>query len=287
MTMGLATILAVLSFTGCGFDPDNVPKISLDELEETTEEVRPVFRLSDLPPVDRTESFGVYEVDKVNEPWGSQQDLKMSDGFINTYFSYYSLDYYNNRVNEDLNNISVISRPTVTCYDADREGYVVYEVLYTQTFPICSKEPSSVSRSFFSYHNVGYVDYYTGTTFPVINLSSQIDSFGVTGTVVYEGKSYDVGYYEYRTDEVLSQSSEAVSGDSVVIRSNIQISSVVYFVVPEGYDGIFMYAYIADDTDTPIDEVLADDSPYYEPPAIFGDDEAVDDHVFIGINAPK
>lgn len=290
----LATLLAVstaaLAITSCGVDNNtNNPFDDDDETttRETSEEVRPIFELSNLPRVDATEDFGEYYVDEIDEPWGVGQKLRMSDGSIRNFFCDYAFDMYDRQVNENLNFVATMSRPTVTCFDADKEGYIVYEVVYTQVFPICSKEPGDVYKSFFSYHGVGYIDFYTGTTFPVINLSTQIDSFSVTGTVIYDGKSYDVGYYEYRQDEFLDSSTSTTSDGYYIKRSTVQITSTSYFVVPKGYDGIMMYVYIADDTGRPIEEVLADDNPYYEAPGFFGDDENVNDYVFIGIQAPQ
>ena len=289
----LATFLTVttaaLAVTGCnagGGGKVNPFGDDDDFTHETTEEVRPIFELANLPPVDAHESFGEYHVKNFDQAWGANQKLRMSDGTIRNYFCDYAFDYNDNVVNQNLNFISTISRPTVTCFDADKEGYVVYEVVYTQMFPICTKEPSSVYKSFFSYHGVGYVDFYTGTTFPVINLSTQIDSFSVTGTVVYEGKKYDVGYYEYRQDEFSDGETYGSEDGMIIKRYSVQITSTSYFVVPKGYDGILMYVYVADDTNRPIEEVLADDNPYYEEPGIFGDDENINDYVFIGIQAP-
>ena len=294
----LATILAVstatLALTACNVGGTNKPNPFGDDTDETTrettEEVRPIFELSNLPRVDATESFGEYRVPDIDEPWGANQNLRMADGSIRNFFRDYAFDANGNLVNENLNTIATLSRPTVTCYDADKEGYVVYEVVYTQTFPICTKEPSNVYSSFFAYHGVGFVDFYTGTTFPVINLSTQIDSFCVTGNVIYDGKSYHVSYYEYRSTDVMDSSYEAdtVDPDNYHIeRCTVKVSTTAYFVVPKGYDGILMYVYVADDTDRPIEQVLEEDNPYFQEPGIFGDDEIINEHVFFGINQPK
>ncbi|MBR4555988.1 MAG: hypothetical protein IKO15_00775 [Clostridiales bacterium] len=290
----LATILAVstaaLAITACDVGGGKKPNPfgdDDDETRETTEEVRPIFELDSLPKVDATESFGEYHVKNFDEAWGVNQNLRMSDGAIRNFFCDYAFDSYDRQVNENLNFVATMSRPTVTVFDADKDGYIVYEVVYTQVFPIASKEPGNVYKSFFSYHGVGYIDFYTGATFPCINLSTQIDSFSVTGTVVYQGKSYDVAYYEYRQDEFSESSTTATNDGYYIKRTNVEITTTSYFVVPDGYDGIMMYVYVANDTDRPIEEVLADDNPYFEEPGFFGDDENIDDYVFIGIQAPK
>lgn len=237
--------------------------------------------------VDATETFDDFYVDDFKHAWGEDKDLKMASLTVHSYFNYYSLDYNNNRTNENLNYISTINRPLVLSYPAEKDGYVVYEVTYTQLFPIQTREFGGASRSFFSYHGVGYVDYYTGTTFPVINLSTQIDSFCVSGNVIYKNKKYNVSYYEFREQEVLDSGSYSSNNGGIIESDTIQLTTTSYFIVPEGYDGILMYAFVADDTDTPIEEVLADDNPYFEPPGVFGDDENIDDYEFFLITSPQ
>ena len=283
-----------LSATGCfgntrnPFDDDDDDTKSTEEDPDAEyEEVRPVLDIDDLKRVDATESFGDYYVSDVSTPWGVGKDLKMADETVRNYFCDYCFDSSYNIVNENMNYIATVSRPLVTVYDSTIDGYLVYEVQYTQLFPICSREPSYVSMSFFSYHNVGYVDFYTGATYPCINMSTDIDSFMVDGNVIYDGSSYHVAYYEYREDEVLSSSYEAQSDGWYINRTTVQISSTVYFLVPEGYDGIMMYVYIGYDFDKSAEEVLADDDPYYEAPGFLGDDENLDDYVFFGITAPE
>ena len=48
-----------------------------------------------------------------------------------------------------------------------------------------------------------------------------------------------------------------------------------------------MYVYVADDTNMSLEEVLAENNPYYTETGYFGDDENPNDYVFIGINAPS
>ena len=240
----------------------------------------------DLNRVDATEDFGTMSFE-YKDAWGAHQNLRMAHGTIHNYFAYYSLDSSDRRVNENLSTVSAISRPTVLEYPADKDGYVIYEVTYTQTFPISTKEPSSVYTAFFSYHSVGFLDYYTGTIYPVITMSTQIDSFSVTGEVEWNGKTYDMGYYEFRETEWLESNTEQVDSYTVVRREMVKITSTSYFLVPAGYDGIVMFVYVADDTDRPVEEVLAENNPYFTPADYFGDDENPDDYVFIGINAPS
>lgn len=256
----------------------------------TTEEVHATLDTRDLPPVDVTESFGDYYVDDFDQPWGVDKNLRMANGTVKNYFRQYTFNSNNELVNENMNTIATVSRPVVTLFDSQDEGYVVYEVTYSQMFPIISREPASSYKSFFSYHNVGYVDFYTGATFPCVNLSTQIDSFCVNGNVIYDGKTYHVSYYEYRETDIVESSYEedTIDPDHYHIeRCTVKVSTTAYFVVPKGYDGIFMYVYVADDTDRPIEQVLEEDCPYFQEPGIFGDDEIVNEHVFFGINQPK
>ena len=284
----VASLLAV-NLTACSdnkigsgeFEPDDI------SIATTAREDLPKFDLDTLPRVDKTESFGEYRVDSFDKAWGADKNLRMAYTTVRNYFNYYALDSRNNQVNTNLNYISTISRPNITVYPAEEEGYVVYEVKYTQLFPVYTQQPATTSYSFFSYHGVSYMDYYTGTTFPVVNLSTQIDSFCVTGDVIYNGKTYHVSYYEYREQELLDNASHTEEDGTVIIRETMQLHSTAYFVVPEGYDGIIMCVYVANDMNTPVDEVLAEDSPYFEEPGYFGDDENVDDYVFFGITPPK
>ncbi len=240
----------------------------------------------DLSRVDATETFSTINLDS-DDAWGAHQNLRMAHGTIHNYFSYYSLDYNQNRVNENLSDVSIVSRPIVMEYPADEEGYVIYEVTYSQIFPISTKEPNNIYMSFFSYHGVGFLDYYTGTTFPVINLSTQIDSFSVKGDIIYNGSKYHMSYYEFREQEVLDSSTEQIDGNTVLLQETVKLTSTSYFIVPEGYDGIVMYVYVADDTGTPLDQVLAENTPYFTDAGLFGDDEDPNDYVFIGISASE
>lgn len=271
------------SHNTCDDDDDTDWTTSETTLPDYTVRRSPSHNLS---RVDATETFGVIDLD-YDDPWGASQNLRMSHGSIHNYFQYFSLDGSMNRVNENLSDVSMISRPTVLEYPADEDGYVIYEVTYTQIFPISTKEPDFVSTSFFSYHGVGFLDYYTGQTFPCINLSTQIDSFSVTGEVKFEGKRYNMGYYEFREQEMLDSRVEQSDGNKVIKSEVCKITSTSYFIVPEGYDGIVMYVYVADDTNTPLADILAEDNPYFIETGMFGDDENPNDYVFIGIQAPE
>lgn len=261
--------------------------------ETTGESTLPDFSVKrapshDLSRVDATENFTqVMNFDDYDVAWGSHQNLRMAHGTIHNYFAYYSLDFNQNRVNENYSDVSIISRPIVMEYPAEEDGYVIYEVTYTQVFPVSSKEPANISTAFFSYHGVGYLDYYTGTTYPVVNLSTQIDSYGVHGDIIFQGSRDHISIYEYREQEVLESNIEQTEDGMVLVRETLKLTTTAYFIVPEGYDGIVMYVYVADDTDRPLEEVLAEDNPYLEEPGIFGDDENPDDYVFIGITAPE
>ena len=300
MKKKLATILTIsvlaLSLTACikktgdNTDGSDSNVFSNDPTGTTTEESHAVLDTRELPPVEASQSFGDYYVEDFDQAWAADKELRMATGTVKNYFRQYSFNSRNELVNDNLNTIATVSRPVITVFDSQDEGYAVYEVTYSQMFPIISREPTSVYRSFFSYHNVGYVDFYTGATFPSINLSTQIDSFCVYGNVIYNGKTYNVKYYEYRETEIMDSSYEqdTIDPDNYHIeRCTVKVSTTAYFVVPKGYDGILMYVYVADDTDRPIDQVLAEDSPDYQAPGIFGDDENVNEHVFFGINQPK
>ena len=295
----LATILmlSVFSLLLCSCDTQKKNPFDDDDddgwnWQSTDETDLPDYSVKRAPShnfnlVDTTEYFNEVMVLDSDDPWGAHQNLRMAHGSIHNYFAYYSLDSYQNRVNENYSNVSIISRPIVMEYPADEEGYVIYEITYTQVFPVSSKEPDYVSSAFFSYHGVSFIDYYTGQKFPCVNLSTQIDSFGVHGDVIFQGSKYRMSYYEYREQELLNSSVEPVENGMVFMQETLKITSTSYFIVPEGYDGIVMCVYVEDDSDKPLADVLAEDNPYLSEPALFGIDENPNDYVFIGISAPE
>ena len=216
--------------------------------------------------MDAKETFEDLYIDPIDKPWGATQNLRMASSDVDNYFVYFALDRNNSQINENLNFISTVTQPSVRAYALeDDPGYIVYEVTYDQVFPIYSREPSNVYTSFFSYHNVSFVDYYTGRKFPAINLSTQIDSFGVTGNVFYKGEKYHLGYYEFRSQEHVSSNTESAGDGYVFLKQKLVLHTTSYFIVPEFYRGILMCVFVANDTDTPLSEIMADNSPYFEP----------------------
>lgn len=71
------------------------------------------------------------------------------------------------------------------------------------------------------------------------------------------------------------------------LTETLKIHSVSYFIVPEFYRGLLMCVFVANDTNTPLKDVMADNTPYFTPPTPFGEDENPDDYVFYGITAPN
>jgi len=291
----MATILSAavfsLALTSCKFGGGYTPKGS-DEGDPTSSSSYETLGLPygtpshDLTKVDVTATFDdfVFEYDK---PWGADKNLRMAKGDVDNYFVYVALDSRQNMVNENLNTISTVTKPNIKAYrDANQPGYVIYEVTYDQIFPIYTREPASVYTSFFSYHNVEFVDFYTGTKIPSVFLSTSINSFGVTGNVFRNGKKYVFKYYEFRSSEPLGSSTKT-DGSSVILNQKIVIHSTSYFIVPEEYDGLLMCVYVANDTNRPLKELLEENNPDFYPPEPFGDDENPDDYVFFGITAPK
>ncbi|MBR2821768.1 MAG: hypothetical protein IKD91_07840 [Clostridiales bacterium] len=241
----------------------------------------------DLSRVDARETFSDFVYPDYCEPWGAEQNLKMTRGDVKSYFIYYELNANDEQVNTNLNYISTITRPGVMVYPADEKGYVIYEVTYSQTFPIISTSDGSYVYSFFTYHGVSFVDYYTGTVFPCVNLSTQIDSYEVKGNYIMDGDTKHIACYEFREQELLDSGAATDSNGNYVSQETIQLTSTAYFIVPEDYDGLLMGVYVADDTGKSLSEVLEDDSPYLIEPYYFNDTDNPDDYVFFGINAPK
>ena len=71
------------------------------------------------------------------------------------------------------------------------------------------------------------------------------------------------------------------------MKETIKLHSTSYFIVPEFYRGILMCVFVANDTGTPLSEIMDDNTPYFVPPTPFGEEENPDDYVFFSITAPK
>ena len=243
----------------------------------------------DLSKVDVKATYDDFYVEDFSKPWGSDKNLRLVNSDVDNYFVYVSLDAGNNMVNENLNYMSTVTKPTIQVYrNEDYPGCLIYEVNYEQIFPIYSRQPSSYYySSFFSYHNVEFIDFYTGTVIPSVFLSTSINSFGVTGNFVYKGEKYRLDYYEFRHSEVEKSERKTESSGTELLSETVKISSTSYFIVPEFYDGLLMCVYVANDTGRSVQELLEENSPDFCPPEPFGDDENPDDYVYIAITAPK
>jgi hypothetical protein len=243
----------------------------------------------DLSKVDVKATYDDFYVEDFSKPWGSDKNLRLVNSDVDNYFVYVSLDAGNNMVNENLNYMSTVTKPTIQVYrNEDYPGCLIYEVNYEQIFPIYSRQPSSYYySSFFSYHNVEFIDFYTGTVIPSVYLSTSIDSFGVTGNFIYKGEKYRLDYYEFRHSEVEKSERKTESSGTELLSETVKISSTSYFIVPEFYDGLLMCVYVANDTGRSVQELLEENSPDFCPPEPFGDDENPDDYVFFAITAPK
>ena len=243
----------------------------------------------DLSKVDVKATYDDFYVEDFSKPWGSDKNLRLVNSDVDNYFVYVSLDAGNNMVNENLNYMSTVTKPTIQVYrNEDYPGCLIYEVNYEQIFPIYSRQPSSYYySSFFSYHNVEFIDFYTGTVIPSVYLSTSINSFGVTGNFVYKGEKYRLDYYEFRHSEVEKSERKTESSGTELLSETVKIMSTSYFIVPEFYDGLLMCVYVANDTGRSVQELLEENSPDFCPPEPFGDDENPDDYVFFAITAPK
>ena len=265
---------------------------STEETEETTRRIRePLEPQHDLSNVDTTMEFDDFYVEYEGDPWVLRNNIPFTTGNVNTYYSQYLVNNVNGRYaeieSEQLNNVATIYMPRVRHYPADRDGYTIYEISYQEVFPHRITIPNQYfsDGTFWSYHEVGFLDYYTGNEYPTISMSADIDSFKVYGNVIYNGQTYEVEYYEFREDE--HQDSNVVEEDGTYIwEDTVIINSTVYFIVPNGYDGIVMYIYIADDSDQPFEEAIGGNEPEFSDATVFGspgNDEDLEDYAFISI----
>jgi len=297
MKKRLSAISSILVFSlllsSCG-QPGNGKKKPFDDDNTTpsTAVPTPVIPMGkpshDLAMVDVKATYDDFYVEDFSKPWGADKNLRMASSDVDNYFVYVVLDSNNNQVNENLNYMSTVTKPTIQVYrDEDYPGCLVYEVNYEQIFPIYTKEPDYYYTSFFSYHNVEFIDFYTGTVIPSVYLSTSIDSFGVTGNFIYKGEKNRLDYYEFRHSEVEKSDAKSDGNGSVILSQTVKIMSTSYFIVPEFYDGLLMCVYVANDTDRPVQELIEENNPDFCPPEPFGDDENTDDYVFFAITAPK
>ena len=275
--------------TSCGNDRS---RETTEETEETTRRIRePLEPQHDLSNVDTTMEFEDFYADFEGEPWVLRNNIPFTTGNVNTYYSQFLVNNVNGRYGEieaeQLNNVATIYMPRVRHYPADRDGYTIYEISYQEVFPTRITVPSEYfsDSTFWSYHEVGFLDYYTGTEYPTVSMSTDIDSFRVSGNVIYEGQTYEVEYYEFREDE--DQDNQLVEEDGTYIWENtIIINTTAYFIVPNGYDGIVMYIYIADDSDRTFEEAIGENEPEFSEATVFGspeNEESFEDYAFISI----
>ena len=188
ISMALAAVLFALSLTSCtgpGKATSPFDDTDTDDESVTTTEGDSFFYQGnpdyDYKNVDEHRRLDNYVLDTVDEPWGETHDLHWVNGPIKNYFIYYTFNDYDEINNVNLNNISTISRPRVRVFPADKDGYVMYEVTYTQSFPIRSMEKGPVSSSMYSFYGVRYIDYYTGTMLPYMNVFDKDRSGFVMG----------------------------------------------------------------------------------------------------------
>ena len=296
------SLLSCFLMTSCEDRNDNRRERAREEEEEEDEEEdddiittsrnsAPLEPQHDLTNVDVEYEFDDFYADYSGTPWVLENNIPFTHGNVNTYFNQFLISGYGGSYSEIstdvINNVATIYRPQVRHYPAEEPGYVIYEISYTEVFPMSCVVPSgSSSSTMWSYHNVGYLDYYTGVKYPLIDMSTDIDSFCVSGDVIYNGQTYNVSYYEFREDEETVNETTTDSEGRSIWNYTCCIHTTSYLVVPEGYDGIVMYVYIVDDSDRSFDDVIADNTPEYSEPGLFGapgSDEKVEDYVFLSI----
>ena len=307
-SMTLVAIVFALSLTSCtgtvtgtgtgnGTEQDPSGTADIDDIDDNGSngyyyDGNPEY---DYNKVLLFEELPDYELESFDVPWGEQHDLHMVNGPIKNYFCYYTFDENDEVNNECLNTVSTISRPRVRVFPSDKEGYVVYEVQYTQTFPIVSKgKYSSYRTDMFSYYGVKYLDYYTGTMLPYLHaVYNRKASCGVAQTFIREGKSDNYEFYEFKEYQDESEGSEDAGDGYCITRRTLSVTRTDYIVVPEHYDGLLLYVYVGDWVSEPHTEREAEAAnPNQDPldvhyPEPFDDEENLDDYVFFGIKGPK
>lgn len=300
ISMTLAAIIFALSLTSCtgpgkgiGFPVGTKDTDGDDNTDSFFYQGNPDY---DYKSVDEFRDLGTYNLDTADVPWGETHDLRWVNGPIRNYFIYYTFDENDEINNENLNNISTISRPRVRVFPADKKGYVMYEITYTQSFPIRSLEKGYVSSSMYSFYGVRYIDYYTGTMLPYINVFNKDKSGGSEIEFVCDGESYTYGFYEFKAQQEEDEGYDTDEYGNIITKKTISVTRTDYVIVPEDYDGLLMSVYVADWVSVPQDEDGDgnDDNknPNREPvtthdPEPFDDEENINDYVFFGVTGPK
>ena len=300
ISMTLAAIIFALSLTSCtgpGKSTSPFDDTDTDDESVTTTEGDSFFYQGnpdyDYKNVDERRRLDNYVLDTVDEPWGETHNLHWVNGPIKNYFIYYTFNDYDEINNVNLNNISTISRPRVRVFPADKDGYVMYEVTYTQSFPIRSMEKGHVSSSMYSFYGVRYIDYYTGTMLPYMNVFDKDRSGGVDIDFVYEGESYSYGFCQFKEQQEQDEGKESDDQGNTISKYTISVTRTDYIMVPENYDGLLMSVYVADwVTERQNDDNDNNDKPNRKPvqvhdPMPFDDEENIDDYVFFGISRSK
>ena len=299
ISMTLAAIVFALSLTSCTGTGKGIgiPTGTKDTDDDNTDSFfyqgNPDY---DYKSVDEFRDLGTHKLDTVDEPWGEKHDLRWVNGPIRNYFIYYTFDGNDEINNENLNNISTISRPRVRVFPADKKGYVMYEITYTQSFPVRSLEKGHVSSSMYSFYGVRYIDYYTGTMLPYINVFDKDKSGGSEIEFVSGSESYTYGFYEFKEQQEEDEGYDTDEYGNIITKKTISVTRTDYVIVPEDYDGLLMSVYVADWVSQPQDEDGdgKDDKekPNREPvtthdPEPFDDEENIEDYVFFGVTGPK
>ena len=150
-----------------------------------------------------------------------------------------------------------------------------------------------VSSSTYSYYGFRYVDFYTGTQLPYMNVYNNKKSGGVDVEFVYEGESYSYGFHQFKEQQEEDEGKESDDQGNTISKSTISVTRTDYIMVPENYDGLLMSVYVADwVTERQNDDNENNDKPNRKPvqthdPMPFDDEENLDDYVFFGISRSK
>ena len=228
------------------------------------------------------------EIDTVDVPWGETHDLHMVNGPIQNYFRYYALDSNNNVINENLTDVSTISRPRVRAFPADKKGYVMYEVMYTQICPVNTVIYGEKDYGSYKFYGVRYIDYYTGTMLPYLNVFEQNSSGGYDMNFIYEGERYYYGFYQFKVQVEENEEYTKDEDGNTIYTKTIKSTRTDYIIVPEDYDGLLLYVYVGEWTlSEPTERTYSKVPVNLLPIGPFNDEENIDDYVFFGITKTK
>ena len=249
----------------------------------------PTVPIYDPSDVEVVRQFDDYYPNNFSIPWAEANHIEFTNSDVNTYFAQIITSSYSDQQISGakiLNNVGTVCQPTVNITESVIDGYLDYEITYSEFIPLSAQLPDSVNSygTVYSYHNIGFIDYYTGAILPRVDFSVDVDSSYVYGNVIWKGETYNVSFYEFRESVTLKNETYIDADGNVIWDIDNEIKTTILLTVPKEYDGIIMYVCTANDSDSLFEELDDFHTADFIDSYIFGEEgELVEDHAFFNI----